>query len=244
MHTQIKDLVKRLCPDFLFYPALRLRSRLRSSRLINVPVAGIFADIYHDRSWGGASASGMGSDHEQTKSLRGELPQLLEAYSIGSLLDVPCGDFNWMKLVELGGRPYIGGDIVTDLIEHNNVTFRSNNRRFCVLDIMKDRLPSADLLLCRDCLIHLSNRDVQLALKNIAHSEVSYVLTTTYPLITRNTDIVTGEFRAINLQLAPFSLPKPVVVIPEDLFQKQKDDPNFIRELGLWRRRDFARWLA
>jgi hypothetical protein len=149
-----------------------------------------------------------------------------------------------MKLVELGGRPYIGGDIVSELVKHNNDAFGSDNRRFCVLDLMKDRLPTADLLLCRDCLIHLSFREVHLVFGNIANSEIPYVLTTNYPLITRNIDIVTGDFRAISLQLPPFSLPKPVTVIPEDLFQKQKDDPNFVRELGLWRRNDFARWSA
>jgi hypothetical protein len=184
--------------------------------------------------------SGMGSDQEQTKSLRGKLPWLLETYSIGSLLDAPCGDFSWMKLVDLGNRPYIGGDIVSDLVEQNNAAFGSKDRRFCVLDITTDQLPTADLLLCRDCLIHLSFRDVRSVFRNIANSEINFVLTTNYPLIKRNIDIVTGDFRAVNLQLPPFSLPNPLSVIPEDLFPKQKDDPNFIRELGLWRRSDFA----
>jgi len=244
MNAGLKKLVKQVCPDFLLQPALKVRSGLRNYRLINAPVASIFADIYRNRSWGGASVSGMGSDPEQTKTLRRELPQLLEDYSIRSLLDVPCGDFSWMKLVKPGDRAYIGGDIVPDLIEHNNAKYSSSNRQFRVLDIMKDPLPAADLLLCRDCLIHLSFRDVQLALRNIAMSGIPYVLTTHYPLITRNTDILTGDFRAINLQLPPFSLPEPVTVIPEDLFPEQKNNPNFIRELGLWRKRDFARWLA
>jgi hypothetical protein len=161
-----------------------------------------------------------------------------------SLLDVPCGDFNWMQLVELGDRAYIGGDIVADLIEQNNAKYGSSHRQFRVLDIMQDPLPAADLLLCRDCFIHLSSRDVQQALRNIAKSGIPYVLTTHYPLITRNTDIVTGDFRAINLRLPPFSLPEPVTVIPEDLFPEHRENPNFIRELALWCGRDFARWLA
>ena len=244
MNARLKQLAKGVCPDFLFHPALRFRSRLRNRRFVNVPAAGVFADIYHNCSWGGVSVSGMGSDCEQTQSLRCGLPPLLEACSIRGLLDVPCGDFSWMKLVDLGSRSYIGGDIVPELVERNNAQFGSSNRQFRVLDIMKDPLPSADLLLCRDCLIHLSIRDVGLALCNIARAEIPYVLTTNYPFITRNTDIVTGDFRAINLQLPPFSLLKPVTVIPEDLFQEHKDDPNFIRELALWRGSDFARWRA
>jgi hypothetical protein len=244
MNADLKKLVKEKCPDFLFLPALRVREGLRNWRLINAPVSSVFTDIYRKRSWGGTSVSGMGSDYEQTKLVLSQLPQLLQTYSIRSLLDVPCGDFNWMKLVELGSRPYIGGDIVPDLVEQNNAKYASIIRRFCVLNLMTDSLPSVDLVLCRDCLIHLSFRDIKLALGNVAKSGIPYVLTTNYPLITRNTDILTGGFRAINLQLPPFSLPKPATVISEDLFKGHENDPNFIRELALWRGSDFAKFLV
>ncbi|MGO8697755.1 MAG: class I SAM-dependent methyltransferase [Limisphaerales bacterium] len=243
MKAKIKTIIKQVCPDFLFHPVLRVRAGIRNWRLINAPAAKVFEDIYRNRSWPGTSVSGMGSDYEQTRSLRQELPKLLQTYSVGSLLDAPCGDFSWMKLVELGSRPYIGGDIVPELIGQNNAKYRSSNRRFCVLDLMKDSLPAADLLLCRDCLIHLSFRDVRLVFSNIAKSGIPYVLTTNYPLLTRNTDILTGGFRAINLQLSPFRLPKPVDMIAEDLFPKQRSDPNFIRELGLWHGSDFTRFM-
>jgi len=244
MNAFFKTIVKQVCPDFVFLPALRMRAAIRNWRIVKAPAAKVFEDIYRNQSWGGKSVSGMGSDTDQTKSLRQELPKLLNAYSVTSLLDVPCGDFNWMKLVELGSRSYVGGDIVAGLIEENNSKYRSNNRQFCVLDLMKDPLPPADLLLCRDCLIHLSFRDLRLVFSNLAKSDIPYVLTTNYPLITRNTDILTGGFRAINLQLSPFHLPKPVTAIAEDFFPKQRNDPNFIRELGLWRRSDFARFIG
>ena len=44
-----------------------------------------------------------------------------------------------------------------------------------------------------------------------------------------------GSFRAINLQLAPFGFPKPLAVINEDRFPNLEANPNFIRQLGLWR---------
>ncbi len=244
MNADFKKMVKQICPEFIFLPALRARAGLRNWRLINAPTAKVFEDIYRNRSWGGKSVSGMGSDHEQTKTLCQELPKLLQTYSVRSLLDAPCGDFSWMKLVELGDRSYTGGDIVPGLIEENNAKYRSSNRQFRVLDLIKDPLPPADLLLCRDCLIHLSFRDVRSVFSNIAKSDIPYVLITNYPLLTRNTDILTGGFRAINLQLSPFRLPKPAAVITEDLFPNQRDDPNFIRELALWRRSDFARFAA
>jgi hypothetical protein len=38
------------------------------------------------------------------------------------LLDIPCGDFNWMKLLNLG-VDYIGADIVGELIAENRRRF-------------------------------------------------------------------------------------------------------------------------
>jgi hypothetical protein len=184
--------------------------------------------------------SGQGSDLKQTQSVRDKLPGLLQTYSVRTLLDLPCGDFHWMQRLELGEMTYIGGDIVPDLIEQNNAKYRSALRQFRVLDLMKDQLPRADMLLCRDCLIHLSFRGVESALRNIARAGIPYLLTTNYPHITRNTDIVTGDFRAINLQLSPFRLPKPMAVISEDIFPELKDNPNFIRELALWKTQDIV----
>lgn len=37
---------------------------------------------------------------------------MLKKYSIKSILDIPCGDFSWMKKIELDGIEYIGADIV------------------------------------------------------------------------------------------------------------------------------------
>lgn len=244
MESEFKRIIKRMCPGILLRPALKLRSGLRNWRYLNRPVAGIFTEIYLGRGWGGESVSGMGSDFEQTNSVRQRLPGVLTAYSVRTLLDVPCGDFSWMQHTKMGSCRYIGADIVPALVEENSAKYSSAERRFCVLDIMRDPLPKADLVLCRDCLIHLSLRDAHLALMNVAHSGIPYLLTTNYPLIAKNTDIITGDFRAINLELSPFNLPKPLAILPEDLFPEHKDNPNFIRQLGLWRSGDIIRCLG
>ena len=232
---RILTLIKEFCPESILNSALRVRSRLRNWRFAQSSPGEVFAQIYRNPVWGGTSVSGAGSDLGQTESVRKELPQLLKAFDIKRLLDLPCGDFNWMQHVELAGCDYTGGEIVRDLVEANTAKYGKDNRRFRQLDLMNDALPPADLLLCRDCLIHLSFQDAQAAIANIARGEITYLLTTTYPLITRNTDIITGDFRAINLQLAPFRFPKPLAVINEDLFPSLESNPNFIRQLGLWR---------
>lgn len=240
MNTVLKRLIKRVCPEFLLQSAFKGRSVLRNWQIADASTSSVFTGIYHKQGWGGESVSGQGSDMKQTQSVRENLPALLQTYSVRSLLDLPCGSFHWMQQVELGNVTYIGGDIVPDLIEQNNAKYRSSSHQFLVLDLMKDQLPQADMLLCRDCLIHLSFRDIELAVKNIVTSGIPYLLTTNYPHLTLNADIVTGDFRAVNLQLPPFRFPKPIAVIPEDIFPELKDNPNFIRELALWRTQDLA----
>ena len=140
-----------------------------------------------------------------------------------------------MKLVHLGSVRYVGGDIVPQLIAENHEKYASKTRSFVQLDLMRDPLPPADVLLCRDCFIHLSFHDLKIALRNIAKSNITYILTTTYPKVTVNTDIVTRDFRGINLQLPLFDFPEPLERIDEDLFPGHHENPNFIRQLGLWR---------
>ena len=50
-------------------------------------------------------------------------------------------------------------------------------------------------------------------LEQLAHSGSTYLLTTTYPERDNDKDIATGAWRPLNLEAAPFSLPKPLTTI-------------------------------
>lgn len=102
---------------------------------------------------------------------------------------------------------YIGGDIVNALILENNKKYASKHISFITLDITQDLLPDADLIIVRDCLFHLSYADISLFLKNLSKSKIKYILTTGH-IEVKNTDIVTGDFRKINLFTAPFNIIK------------------------------------
>ncbi len=61
-----------------------------------------FRRIYTRNAWGSkGSVSGSGSESEFTASLRVTLPDLLRELGVRSVLDAPCGDFNWMQGVDL-----------------------------------------------------------------------------------------------------------------------------------------------
>jgi len=121
------------------------------------------------------------------------------------VLDAPCGDVNWMQhvLKECDDIDYTGGDIVDALIQENNKKYATNNILFVTLDITKDILPEADLIIVRDCLFHLSYADISLFLKNLSTSNIKYILTTGH-IGVKNADIVSGSYRDINLFTEPF----------------------------------------
>lgn len=202
----------------------------------------VFTDIYRNNEWGGKdSVSGTGSDVHQTKIITSELSALLKALNISTMLDIPCGDFHWMKSVDLNNIDYTGADIVKELIQNNRAKYARDGIRFQHLNLLKDKLPKVDLIFCRDCLIHFSFADIALALDNICNSQSKYFLTTTFTSIKDNHDIVTGRFRTINLELFPFVLPKPLKIINERC--TEADGAYEDKALALWRIADIRESL-
>ena len=62
----------------------------------------VFSKIYERNLWDDPeSASGRGSTLRRTTVIRRVLPALLSEVGAESLLDAPCGDFNWMRYTEL-----------------------------------------------------------------------------------------------------------------------------------------------
>ena len=171
-----------------------------------------FTKIYMSNHWNSLeSRSGEGSTFENTQNIRAGLSLIFEQYKIGSMLDAPCGDFNWMQSVTQDASiKYIGGDIVRPLIEKNQAKYDDKDRSFVHLDLTKSSLPNVDLLFCRDCLFHLSYQDIARVLENFLSSSIPYLMTTSSaapngPRI-NNSNIVTGDMRLIDLFSEPFSL--------------------------------------
>lgn len=192
----------------------------------------VFREAYRSNLWGGASRSGPGSDPGQTAAVAAAIPALCERLGVGRLLDVPCGDFSWMAGVDLSGVSYVGGDIVPEIVERNRRDHGGPDREFVQLDLTRSALPAADLLLCRDALVHLSLADIGAALSNIARSPIAWLLTTTFPAEPRNVDIVTGDWRPLDLTKPPFELPPPVELLNEGC--TEQDGAFADKSLGLW----------
>jgi len=179
-------------------------------------VESVFTEIYQKNLWGSTSSrSGPGSDLPNTENLRKELPMFLKKLEISSLLDIPCGDFFWMKEVNLDFLKYIGADVVEELIEENKKKYAKENRIFLKLNIISDELPMVDLIFCKDLFQHLSFKDIFSLIKNIKESKSKYLMVRPNILVNNNQDIQTGGVRNFNLFLPPFSFPKPLMVLDE-----------------------------
>lgn len=198
------------------YRAWRYQRSIAQQNFAAKTVAEIFTETFHNRYWRSKeSVSGRGAELNQTAVLRAELPALLRQYGIRSLLDLPCGDFNWMQHVDLQNIHYAGGDIVEALVAQNQEQYGNDRRTFRRLDLLSDTLPDADCILVRDCLVHFSFAHIEQALENLRKINITYLLTTTFPNTKKNEDIQTGHWRTINLQLAPFYFPEPLATLNE-----------------------------
>jgi len=177
-----------------------------------------------DPSYRGLKASGPGAMLRNAQNMIAVLHSVMSYVrshlqkSTVSLLDVPCGDMQWMPYV-LDARSdvlYTGADIVPDLIAYHRKRFKKlKNAEFIEHDIVSVPLNhSYDIILLRDLLQHLWMVDAVMALKHISESGSKFLLATTFPDTVVNVDVdksvLGGRKSSYNLEQTPFLLKSPV----------------------------------
>jgi len=192
-----------------------------------------FTSIYQTNGFfGSESISGPGSSLAITANLRLQLPEVLLSFGIKRMVDAPCGDMNWMRLLDYNFDLLIGVDIVRELVERLRSQFSAERYHFQIGDLCEDILPLADAIFCRDCLVHLPYLKIMEAIKLFKLSGSKFLITTTFPE-KENGDLTgVGSWRPINLQAAPFSWPTPITLIREN--GSNDTDPWNDKSLGFW----------
>jgi methyltransferase family protein len=189
----------------------------------------VFRRIWLENAWGSEeSRSGPGSGLARTQSLREALPAVLSEHGVRVLLDAPCGDFHWMRHLRYDLERYVGVDVVPEAIEAARRAAAPFPAEFRVADVVKDALPAADAVLCRDALVHLPLRDAVRAIANFRRSGARVLLATTFPATPANDDCRTGSWRPRDLSKPPFDLGPP----RQTLFDASPDRPDKV--LGVW----------
>jgi len=219
--------VRAFCARVVQFATRRVRWSSRAQQAT-------FTEIYRARRWGnGESVSGPGSSRARAAAFKADLVALLTERRIRSILDAPCGDFNWMREVLDGvDVHYTGVDIVEELIAANRREYERPDRQFLCADLTRAALPAADLVICRDGLVHLSFADALAAMRNFRRSGSRYLLATTFVGRERNRDVATGGWRPLNMERAPFALSPPLALVDERC--THSDGIYRDKRMGLW----------
>lgn len=167
---------------------------------------------------------GLGSTVESTRIIKDYIEKVVKSFDIKTVSDAPCGQYNlWMKDVDYGNAKYIGYDINDEIIKMNSEEFPKIE--FKELDIVNEILPKTDLIICKDCLFHLTNDYALCAVNNFRKSGSKYLLCTNHNNIRRNKEIPEINrkygFRELNIMLHPFNIGKPIEFLHEPMWKKE-----------------------
>jgi 2-polyprenyl-3-methyl-5-hydroxy-6-metoxy-1,4-benzoquinol methylase len=181
------------------------------------------------------TADGPGATLALTENLRVWLADLLKRAKICTMLDAACGDWSWMRLVDLGVTEYTGWDCdpgrvdtcrrrLTDgdfaSLDRPNAQFDVKN----LLTVDDAELAGYDLVLCRDFLMHVTNEHVAAFLDKVKRGDNTLLLATTFPGADNSARAYdparatwTGYMeQALDLTAEPFNLPAPIDSFAEE----------------------------
>lgn len=135
------------------------------------PNSAIFDEIYAKNGWGGSGVySGPGSEEVNSRAYEELVAAYALEHGVRSIVDIGCGDFQVSRRI-LARLPdsvsYRGLDVSRIAVERNTALFANDRISFAQCDAAKDDLPPADLVLMREVLQHLSDRDIQAILPKL-----------------------------------------------------------------------------
>ena len=177
---------------------------------------------------------GPGSTLWYTRPIRHVFIEFLKKHNINSMLDAPCGDYQWMSLIKFPKEfDYIGVDLHEAMILRNNNVY---GNKFIQLDITEDQLPSKDLIFVRDCLFHLTDDMKRKFFSNLLKTDFKFLLTSNHPRCNVNVpNIINGEtFAEINLNISPWNFPTPLDTIVDYNESDDRFNPYPYRTMELW----------
>lgn len=174
----VKDLAHRMIPAPLVGMLGQRRIKRRARRLGKMPLDQAFDEIYRHGWWQqGESLSGCGSEGAFARESVSIVARFIAEHKVRSVVDVGCGDFSiGQHLAPLVER-YHAVDVSRTIITLNRASYRHlKNTTFDYLNVVEDVVPTADLVLVRQVLQHLSNAQIERSLINIERSGAPHIL--------------------------------------------------------------------
>ncbi len=170
----------------------------------------VFDEIYQTHFWG--NGSGSGSSPDATLPYREFLTRYLRDNRIRSVVDLGCGDWQFSRLIDWSGIRYHGFDAAKRVVLSNLEEFSNENVTFSVMESY-EAIPTAELLIIKDVLQHLSNQEINRIVQELIPRFDRTLVTNCVPPIRSffhlssmfNQDILTGDFRFVDLRRPPFN---------------------------------------
>ena len=174
--------------------------------LVSMSTEEAFTEIYNKNLWG--EGSGPGSDPENSKPYLGLLQTYLNSPKFTSIVDLGCGDWRLMAtLIVPSNKIYDGFDVVQSVIDKNSKTYTKPNIHFHhIHNIIDFNNQKGDLLIVKDVLQHWPNKDIEYFITNILPNFKYALITHDFDRKNCNIDIKHGEFKFIDLEIAPFNM--------------------------------------
>ena len=192
--------------------------KLEKAQKIPWPTKDAMQQIYEMKLWGDNNTEFYSGDGSHSSAIIKPyievVMSVLKSFKNQiTVCDLGCGDFNIGKELVKYTKKYIAVDIVPELIAYNKEKFKETNLKFQCLDISKDELPSADCVIIRQVLQHLSNKEVLSVVCKLY--DFKYIILTEHIPdgdFIPNKDIISGQGirlkkqSGLNLVKPPFNL--------------------------------------
>jgi hypothetical protein len=154
----------------LLAPAIRFRERKNAHR----PAGEVFSEVYSNKLWGAGPEpywSGEGSRNDAIVAPYLDIVSRrlseIGRDSVGTTVDLGCGDFVVGSRLVGVGTGFIACDVVPELIESHRIRYQRLPVEFLVVDLTTDPLPAGNTAFLRQVLQHLSNRQISAVLPKL-----------------------------------------------------------------------------
>jgi len=173
--------------------------------------------IQMKRIHGEESLCGGGSWKNQAGDAQDFIQGAINKHRFETIIDLGCGDWNWMEEVDFKGAQYLGIDCDEQMIQENSSKYGSDQIRFQVGDIFSIDLPEVDLVICRDVLFHVRQELSSSLIEKLKTRDRLFFLSTSFNQQPTNQEprqyckIDDWGFYRINLLQDPFNLQEKLI---------------------------------
>jgi hypothetical protein len=167
--------IKRFIPGIVKRGIGNLLARHRERRLGRLPIQEAFDEVYRRGMWKhGRCYSGPGSEGPLADRYVGLVLDYAATHKLRTVVDGGCGDFSVGSRLAPSFDRYLALDVSPVILKINQQRYADLSRRhvsFEFADMTSTTFPRADLILIRQVLQHLTNRQVEQILTTLEASD-------------------------------------------------------------------------